>query len=112
MQINFTGHGLDVTPALKTFSQEKLQKLERHFDKITTINVVFRIEKLMKIAEATVIVSKAELHAHAESEDMYASIDELVDQLNRQLIKHKEKIQDHRDHRDHRGIHDDEEPSA
>src|SRR3989338_933395 len=100
MQINFTGHGLEVTPALRTFTKEKFDKLERHFDKITAINVIFDIEKLQQIAEATILVHKAELHASAASEDMYAAIDELVDKLDRQLIKHKEKIRDHRDHRD------------
>lgn len=97
MQINFTGHGMDVTPALKTFTREKLDKLERHFDKITTINVVFDVEKLTQIAEATVLVSKGELHARSESEDMYAAIDTLVDKLDRQLIKHKEKVREHRE---------------
>ena len=109
MQIHFTGHGLEVTESLKTFTEEKLQKLEKHFEKITKINVVFRIEKLNKIAEATLFVAKGEYHAHAQSEDMYASVDELLDKLNRQLVKHKEKIQDHRDHRDHRDTHDDQE---
>lgn len=97
MQINFTGHGMEVTTALRTFTQEKFDKLERHFDKITAINVIFDVEKLRQIAEATILVNKGELHASAESEDMYAAIDELVDKLDRQLIKHKEKMRDHRD---------------
>ncbi len=96
MQINFTGHRMDLTPALRTFTQEKFDKLERHFDKITAINVVFDVEKLRQIVEATILVSKGELHASSESEDMYAAIDILVDKLDRQLIKHKEKLRDHR----------------
>ena len=100
MQINITGHRLDVTPALRAFTEEKFEKLERHFDHITAINVVFDVEKLRQIAEATVLISKGELHASSESEDMYAAIDTLVDKLNRQLIKHKEKILAHRDDRD------------
>jgi putative sigma-54 modulation protein len=103
MHLNLTGHRMDVTPALRAFTEEKFDKLERHFDKITAINVVFDVEKLRQIAEATIILSKAELHASAESEDMYAAIDLLVDKLNRQLMKHKEKILDHRNHGD---IHD------
>lgn len=98
MQIHFTGHKIEVTESLKRFTQEKLNKLERHFDKITTINVTFEVDKLRQIAEATVVITKAELHAKAESEDMYTAIDELVDKLDRQLLKHKHKIQDHRDH--------------
>lgn len=97
MQINFTGHNVDATPALKNFTQEKLNKLERHFDKIASINVVFDVEKLSKIVEATIIITKGELHARAESTDMYAAIDELIDKLDRQIIKHKEKLRDHRD---------------
>lgn len=96
MQINFTGHGIEVTPALKTFAEEKLDKLEKHHDKIITINVVFDVEKLRQIAEATVLVAKGELHASAESDDMYTAIDSLVDKLDRQLIKHKEKMNNHR----------------
>lgn len=92
MQINITGHRMDVTPALRAFTEEKFDKLERHFDQITAINVVFDVEKLRQIAEATIIVAKGELHASSESDDMYSAIDLLIDKLDRQLIKHKEKI--------------------
>ncbi len=95
MQINFTGHRMEVTSALKTFTQEKFDKLERHFDKITAINVIFDVEKLRQIAEATILVAKGEVHASSESEDMYTAVDILVDKLDRQLIKHKEKMRDH-----------------
>lgn len=97
MQINITGHRLDVTPALRAFTEEKFDKLERHFDHITSINVIFDVEKLRQIAEATVFVARGELHASSESEDLYAAIDTLIDKLDRQLIKHKEKIRNHRE---------------
>lgn len=97
MQINFTGHRMDVTPALRAYTEEKFNRLERHFDKITSVNVIFDVEKLRQIAEANLLVSKGELHARSESEDMYAAIDTLVDKLDRQLIKHKEKIREHRE---------------
>lgn len=97
MQINFTGHGMEITTALKNFTREKFDKLERHFDKITSISVVFDVEKLNQIAEATILITKGELHARSESDDMYAAIDTLVDKLDRQLIKHKEKMREHRD---------------
>jgi putative sigma-54 modulation protein len=87
MQISFTGHGLDVTPAI---------------NRITSVHVVFDVEKLTQIAEATILVTKGEVHARSESEDLYSAIDLLVDKLDRQLLKHKEKMLDHRDHRDHR----------
>lgn len=94
MQINFTGHGIEVTPALRSLTQEKFDRLSRHFDKITNIHVTFDVEKLRQIAKATILVNKGELHASSESEDMYASIDALVDKLDKQLIKHKEKLRE------------------
>lgn len=97
MQINFTGHQMEVTPALKSFTQEKFDKLERHFDKITAIDVVFDVEKLRQIAEAKVIIAKGELHATSEAENMYTAIDNLVEKLDKQLLKHKDKIRKHRE---------------
>ncbi|HHT0592954.1 TPA: ribosome hibernation promoting factor [Legionella anisa] len=97
MQINITGHHIDVTPALRAFTEEKFDKLERHFDQIKSINVVLNVEKLRQIAEATVHVTKGELHASSEAEDLYAAIDTLIDKLERQLTKHKEKNQKHHD---------------
>jgi putative sigma-54 modulation protein len=95
MEINFTGHRIEVTPSLRNFTQEKFDKLERHFDKITSIHVVFDVEKLRQIVEATILVVKGEIHASSEAEDMYTAIDTLVEKLDRQLIKHKEKLRGH-----------------
>lgn len=97
MELHLTGHRMEITPALRTFTQEKFDKLGRHFDKITAINVTFDVEKLRQIAEATILIAKGEVHASSEAEDMYTAIDELVDKLDRQLIKHKEKMKDHRE---------------
>lgn len=92
MQISFTGHHLEITDALRQFTKEKLEKLERHFDKITSIHVTFLVEKLTHIAEATVNVPGTALHAESDSNgDMYAAVDSLIDKLHRQLKKHKEK---------------------
>lgn len=103
MQIHFTGHQIEVTASLKHFTEDKLNKLERHFDNITSINVVFEVDKLRKIAEATIFVSKGEVHASAESEDMYTSVDLLIDKLNRQLMKLKEKKLAQREHHSEKG---------
>jgi putative sigma-54 modulation protein len=97
LQINFTGHHTDLTPALVNYTQHKFDKLERHFDKITSVNVIFDVEKLRQTAEATVLVSQGELHASAETQDMYNSVNELVEKLDRQLKKHKEKMRNHRE---------------
>jgi putative sigma-54 modulation protein len=92
MQITVSGHHVDVTPALRDYVNTKLGKLQRHFDNITNSAVTLTVEKLIHKAEATVHVAGADLFALSESEDMYAAIDSLADKLDRQLIKHKEKI--------------------
>jgi len=102
MQLNLTGHHVDITPSLRAYVNEKLDKLERHFDHVTNVNVVLRVEKLEQRAEASVNVSKGQLFADASSDDMYAAIDALIDKLDRQIIKHKEKLTDH--HRSDGGI--------
>jgi len=91
MQINISGHHVEVTPALRDYVQEKIKKLERHSDHITNIHVTLKVEKLRQIAEATVHVRGQDLFADAESEDLYAAIDLLSDKLDRQVLKHKEK---------------------
>lgn len=92
MQITVSGHHVDVTPALRDYVNSKLSRLQRHFDNITNTAVTLTVEKLIQKAEATVHVAGADLFALSESEDMYAAIDSLADKLDRQLIRHKEKI--------------------
>ena len=94
MQLSITGHHIDVTDALRDYVTQKLEKLERHYDHINNVHVVLCVEKLVQRAEATVHVNGGEVFADADSEDLYAAIDALTDKLNRQIIKHKEKIID------------------
>lgn len=102
MQINITGQQMDVTPALRDYIESKLQRLERHFDQITNIHVILSVEKERQKAEATISVARGELFADTEQESMYAAIDNLMDKLDRQLKKHKEKLTDH--HRNGGGL--------
>ena len=94
MQLSISGHHIDVTDALRTYVEEKLQKLERHYDHITNAHVILSVEKLSQRAEATLHISGAELFADADCDDLYAAIDKLTDKLDRQIIKHKEKKED------------------
>jgi putative sigma-54 modulation protein len=72
-----------------------MERLERHFDQVTDIHVVLGVEKLRHKAEATMHISGGDIFADSVEENMYAAIDGLVDKLDRQLKKHKEKITDH-----------------
>ncbi|MDJ0864422.1 MAG: ribosome-associated translation inhibitor RaiA [Gammaproteobacteria bacterium] len=95
MQINLSGHHIEVSPALRDYVTSKLQRLERHIDNVTNAHVVLSIEKLQQKAEATVHISGAAVFADAVHEDMYAAIDALTDKLDRQIKRHKEKRTQH-----------------
>lgn len=96
MQLNITGQHIVVTPSLNDYVTEKLERVQRHFDHVTTTHVVLSVEKTRQMAEATIHASGATIHANAEEDDMYAAIDSLSSKLDRQVIKHKEKLKDHR----------------
>ena len=95
MQINLTGHHVEITDSLKDYVNTKFTKLERHFDQINNVHVILNVEKLTQKAEATLHLSGTEVFATAEHTDMYAAIDSLIDKLDRQVIKHKEKTKRH-----------------
>ena len=95
MQLNISGHHLDITESIKDYVTNKLSRLERHHDRITSTSVILSVDKLIQKAEATVHVSGGEFFANSENEDLYAAIDDLTDKLDRQLIKHKEKTHGH-----------------
>jgi putative sigma-54 modulation protein len=96
MQISLTGHHVDLTDSLRDYVDTKFERLERHFDHVTNVHVILSVEKLAQKAEANMHVSGAEIFADSTHEDMYAALDSLVDKLDRQLIKHKEKMKNHR----------------
>jgi putative sigma-54 modulation protein len=96
MQVNLTGRHLELTDSLRNYVASKFEKLERHFDHVTQVNVILSIEKQRQMAEANFHVSGQDIFADIQHQDMYAAIDGLVDKLDRQLLKHKEKIQSHR----------------
>ncbi|MDJ0738293.1 MAG: ribosome-associated translation inhibitor RaiA [Gammaproteobacteria bacterium] len=96
MQVNLTGHHVDLTDALRAYVDEKIARLERHFDHVTNVHVILSVEKKSQKAEATVHIAGADVFADAVHEDMYAAIDALIDKLDRQVLRHKEKLKSHR----------------
>jgi putative sigma-54 modulation protein len=95
MQLSITGHQIEVTESMRNYVTEKFQKLERHFDQVIDVHVILEVEKLSQKAAATVQVNGAKLFAEETQEDLYAAIDGLIDKLDRQVLKHKEKLQGH-----------------
>ena len=96
MQINLTGHHVDITDALKGYVDSKFERLARHFDHVIKVHVILSVEKLRQKAEATIQVNGGNAFAESVHEDMYAAIDGLIDKLDRQVLKHKEKKINHR----------------
>jgi ribosome hibernation promoting factor len=95
MQLNLTGHHVDITPALRGYVVKKLERVSRHFDSLIDVHCILTVEKLRQKAEATVQVSGGRIYADAVHQDMYAAIDALADKLDRCVKKHKEKLTDH-----------------
>ena len=95
MQLSVSGHHIDMTDALQSYVENKMERLERHFDQVTNIHVILSVEKQRQKAEATIHITGNDLFATAEDANMYAAIDALVDKLDRQIKKHKEKVTNH-----------------
>ena len=95
MNLNISGHHVDVTQPLREYVLSKLKRVERHFDHLISAEVILSVEKLEQKAEATIHASGANLHAEAVNGDMYAAIDLMMDMLVQQTRKHKDKVRDH-----------------
>ena len=95
MQLDLSGHHVEVTPALRGYVIKKFERISRHFEQVIDVHCVLTVEKLRQKAEATLHVSGNSIHADATDENMYAAIDLLADKLDRCVKKHKEKAADH-----------------
>lgn len=91
MNLNLTGRHLEITPAIREHVLSRLGKVKRHFDNVIDINVILSVDKLKQMAEASVHVSGKTIFAETEDSNLYVAIDSLVDSLDRQILKHKEK---------------------
>jgi putative sigma-54 modulation protein len=96
MNLQLTGHQLDITPSLRDYVKEKLERITRHFDHLIDVSVILSVSKLEQKAECNVHVRGRDIFCESVAEDMYAAIDTLVDKLDRQIIRHKEKAVEQR----------------
>jgi putative sigma-54 modulation protein len=100
MNLTISGHHLDVTPALRDYVSTKLDRITRHFDQVVDINVLLSVEKLKEKerrqkAEVTVRVKGKDIFVEQSHEDLYAAVDQLMDKLDRQVCRYKDKVQNH-----------------
>ncbi|MEK7834820.1 MAG: ribosome-associated translation inhibitor RaiA [Pseudomonadota bacterium] len=100
MNLNLTGHQLEITPAMRDYVTGKLDRITRHFDSVIDVRVILSVEKLKHKIEANVHLSGKDIFVESHDTDMYAAIDALADKLDRQILRHKEKNFEHRGSRD------------
>jgi putative sigma-54 modulation protein len=96
MNLNVSGHHLEVTPAIRTYVHSKLERVARHFDHVIDAHVILTVDKLRQKAEVTLHVRGKDLHCECEETDLYAAIDLLADKLDRQVLRYKDKRYDKR----------------
>ncbi|GAA5234519.1 ribosome-associated translation inhibitor RaiA [Verticiella sediminum] len=95
MNLSISGHQLEVTPAIREYVTNKLDRVLRHFDHIIDAQVILSAAKLRHTADVTVRVPGKDIHCEATDENLYAAIDLLIDKLDRQVVKYKNKVQAH-----------------
>jgi putative sigma-54 modulation protein len=91
MNLTITGHHLEITPAIRAYVEDKLKRVTRHFDSVIDVSVILSVEKLRHKAEVNLHARGKDIYVESVEEDMYAAVDVLVDKLDRQVLKHKEK---------------------
>ena len=100
MNLSINGHHLEVTPALRTYVTAKLDRIARHFDQVVDVRVLLTVDNqtekaLRQKAECTIHIKGKDIFAESSHSDLYAAVDELADKLDRQVLRHKTKMQDH-----------------
>ena len=93
MNLQLTGRHVEITSAIRDYVTSKLVRINRHFENVIDVDVIMTVEKLDQKVEANVHLSGKDIHVCANHGDMYAAIDDLIDKLDRQVIKHKERFQ-------------------
>lgn len=100
MNLTISGHHVDVSPALREYVLTKLDRVTRHFDQVVDVNVILCVERLREKerrqrAEVTLHTKGKDIFCESSHEDLYAAIDQLMDKLDRQVVRHKDRVQDH-----------------
>jgi putative sigma-54 modulation protein len=100
MNLTISGHHLEVTPALRSYVTDKLDRISRHFDQLVDVKVLLSIEnqtekERRQKAECNIHVKGNDMFAESAHHDLYAAVDDLVDKLDRQVVRHKNRIRDH-----------------
>lgn len=93
MNLSIIGHNLEVSDAIHAYVKSKTSRINRHFDGVTSTQILLSIEPLKHTAQATLRVQGKDLHCSASNPDLYAAIDLLIDKTDRLVLKYKNKNQ-------------------
>lgn len=91
MNLNLTGRHIDITPAIRQHVIDKIAKIKSHFEGVIDVTVILSVEKLRQKAEGSVHLSGKDVFVESEDENLYVAIDSMIEKLDRQVLKHKEK---------------------
>lgn len=94
MQVTVTSRKMEMTPALKTYAEQKVRKLAKHLERVLDAYIVLSVEKYRHKVEVTINANGTMIRGEEETEDMYSAIDQVMDKLDVQIKKHKEKLLD------------------
>jgi len=100
MNLTISGHHLELTTTLRSYVTDKLERITRHFDQVVDVKVLLSVEnqkekEKRQRAECTIHVKGSDLFAESAHADLYAAIDDLMDKLDRQVVRYKERLRDH-----------------
>ncbi len=93
MNLNLTGRHLEITPAIRQHVTDKLAKIKNHFDNVLDVTIVLSVDKLKQKAEGNVHLSGKNIFVECDDANLYVAIDNMIEKLDRQIIKHKEKYE-------------------
>lgn len=96
MQIATTFRHMEASDALKSYVEEKLARVQKYIDEPINVQVFLTVEKIRHIAEITITAKGITIKASEETNDMYAAVDAVLDKIERQLRRYKEKIKEHK----------------
>jgi putative sigma-54 modulation protein len=100
MNLTISGHHLEVTAPIREYVLTKLERVTRHFEQVVDVAVILSVEKQKEKdrrqkAEVTLHVKGKDIFVETAHQDLYAAIDQLMDKLDRQVCRHKSRVQDH-----------------
>ena len=95
MNLVISGHHLAITPSIRSYVEDKLSRIRRHFDHVIDVSVILTVDRLARKVEVSCHIPGKDIFVKSDDPDLYAAIDAVADKLDRQIIKHKDRLHAH-----------------